>query len=273
MRGVARAGPRCAAGQLHGTAPRLLTGAAPPPAPAPAPAPQVQEAPKVAGPDALIKQKIKQTRFRCGRGPGLGLAWGALRHVERGDGQPPPARPPSLQLQPTRQPTPPRRHPHPRPPAPPRREGYEEGLSTTHKVLPAAAFVHGDNPIEMLGQYTAIAVEGPNSEGALACACVGRGWCWCRCWAWPGPRGCAGLAPGVHRGAMREDAHNKSNSTGLSGAGETPPRAVETFFFTLTAPGVASPALCVYAACCMHAHTPACAEGGLMPKTNQTQQA
>lgn len=45
------------------------------------------------------------------------------------------------------------------------REGYEEGISTTHKVLSAAAFVSGDNPVEMLGQYTTIAVEGPNSEG------------------------------------------------------------------------------------------------------------
>ncbi|KAI7836413.1 hypothetical protein COHA_009713 [Chlorella ohadii] len=71
---------------------------------------EVTEAPKVAGPDALLKQKIKQKRFR---------------------------------------------------------EGYEEGLSTTHKVLSAAAFIAGDSPIEMLGQYTAIAVEGPNSEGPV----------------------------------------------------------------------------------------------------------
>ena len=49
----------------------------------------------------------------------------------------------------------------------PCREGYEEGLSTTHKVLSAAAFIAGDSPIEMLGQFTAIAVEGPNSEGEL----------------------------------------------------------------------------------------------------------
>ena len=31
---------------------------------------EVQEAPRIMGPDALIKQKIKQTRFRCGAGPG-----------------------------------------------------------------------------------------------------------------------------------------------------------------------------------------------------------
>ncbi len=46
-----------------------------------------------------------------------------------------------------------------------RREGYEDGISTTHKVLSAAAFIAGDSPIEMLGQYTTIAIEGPNSEG------------------------------------------------------------------------------------------------------------
>ncbi|KAL4457861.1 hypothetical protein ABPG75_012726 [Micractinium tetrahymenae] len=72
---------------------------------------EVQDAPRVMGPDALIKQKIKQTRFR---------------------------------------------------------EGYEDGISTTHKVLPAAAFIAGDSPIEMLGQFTAIAIEGPNSEGEVA---------------------------------------------------------------------------------------------------------
>lgn len=72
---------------------------------------EVQDVPKVMGPDALIKQKIKQTRFR---------------------------------------------------------EGYEDGISTTHKVLSAAAFIAGESPIEMLGQYTAIAIEGPNSEGGVA---------------------------------------------------------------------------------------------------------
>jgi hypothetical protein len=37
---------------------------------------EVQEAPKIMGPDALIKQKIKQTRFRCGDAmPGGRGAW------------------------------------------------------------------------------------------------------------------------------------------------------------------------------------------------------
>lgn len=49
------------------------------------------------GPDALLKQKIKQKRFR---------------------------------------------------------EGYEEGLSSMHKEIPAAAFITTDSPVEMLGQYT-----------------------------------------------------------------------------------------------------------------------
>eukprot|EP00887_Chlorella_sp_A99_P001387 scaffold8.g1387.t1 len=82
---------------------------APPPAPHER-AQEVAEAPKVAGPDALLKQKVKQRRFR---------------------------------------------------------EGYEDGLSTTHKALAAAAFVAGDAPIEALGAYTAIVLEGPGSEGPV----------------------------------------------------------------------------------------------------------
>lgn len=49
------------------------------------------------GPDALLKQKVKQKRFR---------------------------------------------------------EGYAEGLSSTHREAPAAAFIQSENPVEMLGQYT-----------------------------------------------------------------------------------------------------------------------
>lgn len=54
---------------------------------------EVNEMPKSMGPDALLKQKIKQKRHR---------------------------------------------------------EGYEEGLSTMHKPLAAAAFVVADNPVELL---------------------------------------------------------------------------------------------------------------------------
>ncbi|EFN58493.1 hypothetical protein CHLNCDRAFT_19573, partial [Chlorella variabilis] len=39
-----------------------------------------------------------------------------------------------------------------------RLEGYAEGLSTTHKALTAGAFIAGDNPIELLGQYTTISL-------------------------------------------------------------------------------------------------------------------
>lgn len=59
------------------------------------------------GPDALIKQKIKQKRFR---------------------------------------------------------EGYEEGLSTMHKPTSAAAFILSTTPVEMLGQFSQIAVSGPVAE-------------------------------------------------------------------------------------------------------------
>jgi AdoMet-dependent rRNA methyltransferase SPB1 len=43
------------------------------------------------------------------------------------------------------------------------REGYEDGLSTTHKAAAALAFVISDSPVEMLGQYTQLALEGPSS--------------------------------------------------------------------------------------------------------------
>ena len=110
----------------------------------------------------------------------------------------------------------------------PCREGYEEGLSTTHKVLSAAAFIAGDSPIEMLGQYTAIAVEGPNSEGELVHAgplasyplaiayavCFG---------AVAAARCCMAFAASLHA-AQRDEAQNKSNSTGLTGRGAALPR-------------------------------------------------
>ena len=47
------------------------------------------------------------------------------------------------------------------------REGYAEGLSTTHKALSAAAFVASDKPVDLLGQYTAIALEGPAAAGGF----------------------------------------------------------------------------------------------------------
>ena len=58
---------------------------------------EVSEVPKSLGPDALLRAKVKQKRFR---------------------------------------------------------DGYEEGLSTTHRATPAAAFVLSEAPVEMLGQYS-----------------------------------------------------------------------------------------------------------------------
>lgn len=70
----------------------------------------VTEAPKNAGPDALLKAKVKQRRFR---------------------------------------------------------EGYEEGLSTSRKVVSAAAFISGENPVEMLGKYTSLALDGDEAQGKI----------------------------------------------------------------------------------------------------------
>ncbi|KFM27898.1 AdoMet-dependent rRNA methyltransferase spb1 [Auxenochlorella protothecoides] len=71
----------------------------------------VAEAPRNAGPDALVKQKVTQRRFR---------------------------------------------------------EGYEDGLSSLHRTLPAADFVLLDAPIELLGKYTVLdlgAEAGAGGEG------------------------------------------------------------------------------------------------------------
>ncbi len=58
---------------------------------------EVAEEPKKMGPDALLKQKVKQKRFR---------------------------------------------------------EGYEDGLSSTHKATSALAFVMSEMPVEMLGKFS-----------------------------------------------------------------------------------------------------------------------
>lgn len=63
--------------------------------------------PQVMGPEALLKQKIKQKRHR---------------------------------------------------------EGYDEGLSSSHKALPAAAFIMSDTPVEMLGQATQLVLTGKAAE-------------------------------------------------------------------------------------------------------------
>ncbi|PNH12762.1 AdoMet-dependent rRNA methyltransferase spb1 [Tetrabaena socialis] len=61
---------------------------------------------KVMGPEALLRQKIKQRRFR---------------------------------------------------------EGYEEGFSTSRRETSALAFLISDAPVEMLGNFTELALEGPHS--------------------------------------------------------------------------------------------------------------
>lgn len=61
-----------------------------------------QEAPRIEGPDALLRAKDKQKRFR---------------------------------------------------------EGYEEGISTTHKEISALDFIQRDNPVELLGKYTKISFD------------------------------------------------------------------------------------------------------------------
>lgn len=76
----------------------------------------VQEMPQNAGPDALLKAKVKQRRFR---------------------------------------------------------EGYEEGLSTTHKPASAALFVTSINPVEELGKYTTLTLDGPAAGGKTLLALKG----------------------------------------------------------------------------------------------------
>eukprot|EP00884_Botryococcus_braunii_P011521 jgi/Botrbrau1/2036/Bobra.0047s0016.1 len=44
------------------------------------------------------------------------------------------------------------------------RQGYEDGLSTTHRAMSAAAFVIAENPIELLGKCTRIDFCGRDSE-------------------------------------------------------------------------------------------------------------
>ncbi|KAG2453439.1 hypothetical protein HYH02_001662 [Chlamydomonas schloesseri] len=75
---------------------------------------EVAEPKKVMGPEALLRQKIKQRRFR---------------------------------------------------------EGYEEGFSTSQRIASALAFLVSDTPVEMLGSFTEMSLEGPHSwvvaEGVL----------------------------------------------------------------------------------------------------------
>ena len=49
------------------------------------------------------------------------------------------------------------------------REGYEAGLSTTHRATSALAFVMSDAPVEMLGQYSRCTLQCPG-EPASGCS-------------------------------------------------------------------------------------------------------
>jgi hypothetical protein len=46
------------------------------------------------------------------------------------------------------------------------REGYADGLSSTHRALPASAFLLSDAPVEMLGAATRLVLLGPGAEEA-----------------------------------------------------------------------------------------------------------
>ena len=55
------------------------------------------------------------------------------------------------------------------------REGYEAGLSTTHRAASALAFIMSDTPVEMLGQYSRCALQSPDWAASAhvkdGCAC------------------------------------------------------------------------------------------------------
>jgi AdoMet-dependent rRNA methyltransferase SPB1 len=62
------------------------------------------------------------------------------------------------------------------------REGYEEGISLAHRALSALAFVASESPVEMLGQYTHMVLEGPDAvvlpdgiKGGQGCAAALQG--------------------------------------------------------------------------------------------------
>jgi hypothetical protein len=164
----------------------------------------------VMGPDALIKQKIKQTRFRCGR-PEQRLIHPLAGCVSRESG--PLSRP--VLLAPsagraTKRACPPRTRWCLQPPL---------WRGTTRLRCWAST-----QPLLWMGPT--LRVGGPGAQpgrGALWAATAGAAVC-----AAPCP-----CMPAVH---ARKDAQNKSNSTGLTGQRITAALAVETVFFTLTAP-------------------------------------
>lgn len=55
------------------------------------------------------------------------------------------------------------------------REGYEDGIATTHRSMPAAAFVCGASPVTALGAATKIALDGPDAYAPVAEKLAARG--------------------------------------------------------------------------------------------------
>lgn len=47
------------------------------------------------------------------------------------------------------------------------RTGYEDGISSSHKALPATAFILSDNPVPLLGVATSFVLDGEASEVVL----------------------------------------------------------------------------------------------------------
>ena len=85
----------------------------------PPPLQEVAEAKKVMGPEALLREKIKQRRHR---------------------------------------------------------EGYDEGISSSHKVASALAFVASEAPVEMLGQFTRLELDGAGSWQVWTVCVYGGEW-------------------------------------------------------------------------------------------------
>ena len=56
------------------------------------------------------------------------------------------------------------------------REGYDEGISSSHKVASALAFVASEAPVEMLGQFTRLELDGAGSWQVWTVCVYGGEW-------------------------------------------------------------------------------------------------
>ncbi len=60
---------------------------------------------------------------------------------------------------------------------PPSPSSYEDGLSSSHRAASALEFVASDTPVEMLGRFTRLELDGPGSwVPAEVGAARGEGW-------------------------------------------------------------------------------------------------